>query len=745
MQRMRRKKSKVLVRAAAGVAALLFIQSCSSSAQVASNLYHDAQAAEANRDLNKAEQLYSSCVSASLDARSEGYQLAALNRLTELQKQLNNPSKAKSYMNKAATLAENVKEHSESSESNRKRQGVSLAKEQHEALMRLADWEFEDGNYISSRKLYEKAAALEPQLNILPDSNYSAATRINRLETRSQLEHEQVKKGMSKNQASAMLRGPQFAERSLDRRKVLDKMNVAMNTYRADGREESARAFLKELETIRTTYGAKEPEYRSALSFGARTFLLHNNPDPIAPFVEADLKLHESFSQAELDNAVPQAVENATSYVQDLVMLAMIRKHQNRFAESLDYCQRAQKLAKQVIPAKSRLDFELSLETAIALEHNNRHAEALPYRRHVLEIYNLYDKDMNSYANQMSSIGTDLFANNLIVESEAAFKEAVKLKRKQKNPENLSHTLHAYADTLIKTGKYAEARKILIESLPYSQKDGKSQQIYNYTLLISACRDINPTEAVMYGKKSLEEMRRYGTFNQDFMIAQNCVGVAEIEMRMGKYKDAVKTLDEGVEWQLAHGKELSAFTAGMLNLKAAALHALGKYDEEEKCRLRSVDICRRFSPPQPDPLASTLFQTAARLQQREKFEQAEKLYKEAIAIGAKENDIAYKQVQLQCLAALGEIAILYRKDTKLAENYKAQLVPTYKKYLRNVTHADISLCLTIGDLCFMLKDKKNLQTLLDTAQSAYDKDPQKRPEQLEKLQRHRKTYNTLLK
>ncbi|HIN67516.1 MAG TPA: tetratricopeptide repeat protein, partial [Candidatus Obscuribacterales bacterium] len=231
----------------------------------------------------------------------------------------------------------------------------------------------------------------------------------------------------------------------------------------------------------------------------------------------------------------------------------------------------------------------------------------------------------------------------------------------------------------------------------------------------------------------------------DFMIAQNCVGVADIEMRMGKYKDAVKTLDEGVEWQLAHGKELSAFTAGMLNLKAAALHALGKYDEEEKCRLRSLDICRRFSPPQPDPLASTLFQTAARLQQREKFEQAEKLYKEAIAIGAKENDIAYKQVQLQCLAALGEIAIVYRKDTKLAENYRAQLVPTYKKYLRNVTHADISLCLTIGDLCFMLKDKKNLQTLLDTAQSAYDKDPQKRPEQLEKLQRHRKTYNTLLK
>lgn len=735
---LRRKQIESLARMAACAAVSLLAQSCTPQAQIAASLYNDGQSAEAAKDLKKAEQSYVSCLSAALDGNSEEYRLAALNRLTELEKRLNNPSKAKSYMNKAATLAENVKYKDDKTPS------VSLAKEQHEALVRLGDWEFEDGNYISARKLYEKATSLEPVLKIEPQSNQSAYTLISRLEARASMENAQVKKGMSKNKSTLEMRGPEFIKRSSARHKVQKDMNEALNRYRDDGSAENAAKFLQQLEKIYTIYGATEPEYRNALNYGTRAFLLHNNPEPIAPFVEKDLTRYNNFSQAALDNAVPQAVEDATSYVQDLLMLGMIRRHQGRFGEGLDFCMKAQSLAKKVIPENSRMDYELSHETAMALEHMQRFAEALPYRRRVVAMIDTYDKEHTSYADQMSSLGTDLFANGLFGDAESAFKKSIQIKRAEKNQNNYCNILHTYADTLLKLGKTKEARMILLESLPYSQKTGSFSLINNYTLLMRAYRDIDPKAAIQYGKKSLDQMRKFGTFNHEYLPADNFLKVAEIQVQNHWCNDGIKTLDEGVAWQIAHGQELSAFTAAMLNLKGAALNELGKYDEEEICRLKALDLCRRFVPPQPGPLTSTMFQTAARFQQRKKFEQAEKLYREAIVLSAKSADPSCKQIELQSKASLGVIAIIQRNDRVTAERYKAELLPVFKSRLRNVTHQDISLCLNIADLCFYLKDKENCQKLLNMAQSVYDKDPQKNPSLRERLEAHRNTYAPLL-
>jgi len=718
--------------------ALLLVQSCSSATQVTADLYRNAQTAAAAKDLKKAEQLYVSCVSASLDAKSEYFQLAALNRLTELEKQLSNQSKAKSYMNQAATLAENVKN------SDNNPQPISLAKEQHEALVRLADWEFEDGNYISARKLYEKAAALESLLKVDPLSDNSACARISRLEARATIENEQIKTGMSRSKTPPGRRGPEFIKRSKERHKVQKDMNEALNQYRADGSAESAAKFLKELKNILTIYGATEPEYRSALNYGTRTFLIRNNPEEIAPFVERDLALYKNFSQAELANAVPQAVENATNYVQDLIMLSMIRRHQGRFDEDVDYCTKAQSLAKKVIPENSRLDYELSHETAIALEQKERHAEALPYRRRAVSMIDTYDKEHTSYADQMSSLGTDLFASNLFAEAEIAFRKSIEKKKAEKNENNFCNILNAYASTLLKLGRYSEARKILLESIPYSEKTGKFSPIYCYTLLMRACSDADPKTAIYYGKKSLQRMCKFGTFNHEYLPADNFLNVAEIEVQNHWTKDAIKTLDEGVAWQLAHGQELSAHTAAMLNLKASALNQLGQYEEEEKCRLKALELCRRFTPPQPAPLVSTIFQTAARLQQKNKFEPAERLYREALELSAKSDDQTCKQIGLQSKAALGVIAIIQRNDRATAERYKVELMTVFKSHFRNVTHADISLCLNIADLCFYLKDKNNCQKLIDMAQSIYDKDPQKSRSLQERLKAHRNTYAPLL-
>lgn len=731
-------------RATACIAALLLMHACASSSQVAADLYSNAQSAETTKELKKAEQLYISCVSAGVDARREDYQLAALNRLSDLEKQLSNQSKAKAYMNQAATLAENIKERAGNNNFIDDSKLFSLPKEQHIALMRLADWEFEDGNYISARKLFEKASTLEQQLQIDAKSNDSAFLRIARLDSRAEIEHKQVAFAMSKDPSATLIRGPAYEHRLEDRRKILHTWNEILNQYRADGTDKSGKEVLRMLQVLRTTYGYTEPEFRSAMNFGVKTFLFHGHPDPVASIVEQDLPLYKNFSQEDLNNAVPQAVDNATCYAQDLVLLAMIYRHQGRFEDSLARCMEAQKLAKKVIPENSTLEWELALETAIALEHNNKHAEAVPYRKLVLARANQNDMSPSSIADLLGNLGTDYFEGGNTVEAEAAFKEAIRLKRMQKGKETFSYVLLAYAKTLLALGRNGEARKILLESIPDSEKEGGFQPIYNYSLLISACRDINPKEAVMYFKKSIELMRKNGTYNHDHMMAENCVRVAEIQVCNGLFKDAIKTLDEGYAWQKSHGKELTAHTAGMLNLKGTALHELGKLDEEEATRLKAIELCRKFNPPQPGPLSSTLFQTASRLQQRSKWEQAEKLYKEALLVSAEKDNPTCRQVNLQSKAALGVIAATHQKDTKLAEQYKSEILPIDKKYFCNITHADISMLITIADLCFILHDKKNLKVLMDKAQSIYDKDPQKQADQLERLQRKKKTYAALL-
>jgi len=733
-----RKSNCILTNGAAVLSVVFILQSCSHAAQVAENRYREAQSAEAARDFEKAEQLYISCVSAGLDAGDSAYQLAALNSLTALEKQLKNHSRSKAYMNQAAALAETIAENSKTtspqSKSN-KAALVSLEKEQHQALMRLADWEFEDGNYISSRKLYEKAAKLEDCLNIPADSNYSAYARIKLLENRAKAESEQLRNALSGKKSS--LSTPRSQNHSYNRRKILISMNEAMNKYRDDGQKESADNLLKLLQEVRTIYGAGEPEYRNALRFAVKTFILHSNPDPVAPLVEADLKLHDDFTQAQLDDAIPEAVEDATACAQDLISLAMIRRYQRRHSEALAACMKAQKLAGRVIPDKSELSFDLNLETARALEHNAKLAEAITYRRRSMALAQTYNNNRVFRAEQLSLLGDDLLASNLVADAAAALRESLDIARTEKNPVNLSFTLQSYADALMKLGKYAEAKNVLLEAIPYSKRDGNSQLIKNYTSLMTVCRNNDPLQAVIFGKKSLEELRKSKDARLQFLVAHNYLNIAEIEVLNKSCAAAIKTLDAGIAWQTSQGKELSAFTAGMLNLKGLALHELNRYDEEMKCRLRAVEICRRLKPAQPGPLASTLFQTASAYQQRKKYSDAERLYKETLQIDPA-GDASCKQVQLQSNVLLGIIAWAIRKDRATAEQYK-------NAALKENTDVDIPFCLTFAELCFYLHDKENCQLLLDRAQAAYDKDPVKNREQLAILLARKKTYSPLLK
>ena len=725
-----------------GLAAALFVSSCAPYTNTAADLYKRAQDAERLNDRKDAEKHYLDCVSAAEDCESEYYQLAAINRLSDLEKALHSHSKAKTYMIKAATLAENIKDPDADKSDT---ESLQLAKEKHTALMRLADWELEDGNYVSARKLYAKAAGLEPQMKIDPEDATSATARITKLDKRASIEHEQISIGISKKPVTKRLRGPEFGKRSDERRNQFDRLHSAANEFSKNGGKELGRKVLERLAELRTEYGVREGEYRNNLRYVSNLFIVKNEPDLIAPVIEEDLQQFSNFSMKELDAAIPVAVDNATNFARDHIFLGLVRQYQGRWKDMLESCRKAEQIAPKVIAKNSADDYSLTLETAVALEQNNRQAEAVPYRKRALDMFKLHDSALTSYSEYLSSYANDLAAARRFSEAEATYKEVCALKRKLKQTKNFSYALNAYASMLIDQSRYAEARKLLLESEPYSEKDMPRFQLINcYMLLYKACKNIDPKEAIKYAKRAQDTVRKYGTFGRDFYMEQCVLDQASLEMQLDKYKDALKTLERGVQWQDSHGRKSSSYTAAMLNLKATALGVLGDADASEKCRLEAIDICRHLNPPQPGPLASTLFQTAPHLTLRQKFTQAEKLYREAIDIVARMHEKEYDHLGLMCKAALGTTLVVSGKNRAEAERLKAELLSSYKSYFRHVTQADISLCLTISELCFVLKDKKNCQLLLNEAQSIYDRDKLHGREMLSQIEGDRKKFHSLL-
>ncbi len=202
----KRSNNHHLLSLAIGIGSALAISGCTQPDNLAAELYKKGQAAEVSKDWKQAEKQYLETLSAALESKSAHYHLASINRLTDVEVSLHNPSKAKSYMNQAATLAEKMENENKNFSGNE-----PLAREKHVAIMRLANWLFEDGNYVSARRLYGKAFNLEEELKIDPKDDSSAANRIKKLDALESFEHSQVSSQLGKNGYSTALRGPEAA------------------------------------------------------------------------------------------------------------------------------------------------------------------------------------------------------------------------------------------------------------------------------------------------------------------------------------------------------------------------------------------------------------------------------------------------------------------------------------------------------------------------------------------------------
>lgn len=713
----KRSNNHHLLSLAIGIGSALAISGCTQPDNLAAELYKKGQAAEVSKDWKQAEKQYLETLSAALESKSAHYHLASINRLTDVEVSLHNPSKAKSYMNQAATLAEKMENENKNFSGNE-----PLAREKHVAIMRLANWLFEDGNYVSARRLYGKAFNLEEELKIDPKDDSSAANRIKKLDALESFEHSQVSSQLGKNGYSTALRGPEAAHRAMERSQVIKDMQVKLVEFDKKGGTALAHQIMELLAKTRKNYGSRENEYRVWLKNVVSNLLKKGEFALLIPVLEADMKNFSNYSEASVDAAVPEAVENATFLTEDLIMLAEIKLYQNQWKEMLEICERAEQIAAKVVRKSSPLEYEMLLMLVTAQENNDQRVKALPKRKRQLEWFKKQQDNPLAYSEYLFSYGLDLAAAGRLDEAEAIGDEAYKIKRGIKGESHFESFVISYAELLIRLNKPDKARTVLLEALPYLQRSNTPSQLLScYLHLSTVSIEKHPAEALEYNKRLQEIALKHSDLEVKYLMAQSILSCASLEIQFGKYTGALHTLDRGLEWEYKHGHELSAFTAGMWNGKANVYQHLRDWKQEKECRTKAIDICRRFNPPQPGPRSSTLFQAASQYQVHREFLEAERYLREAIEITEGKDEKPLKGMNLLCKSSLAICLFNSNKSPTQAANMKKEILPVYKKAFSGDQNSDITLCLALCELCVLLKDKPNARAAINQAELLYSK------------------------
>lgn len=694
------------------------LASCGQGSDTAERLYQQARNDEAANNLKNAELEYLQCIAACEETKSQYFQIAALNRLTELEPKLNNHSKAKTFMNQAATLAEKPDDIQPGVESK------ELAKEKHLALMRLASWKFEDGNFLSSRKLFAEAAALEPILKIDPNLESSAVAHIKMVESRAGTEHNEVAQRIGNHVSFAELRGAEAKKRADNRHKLIENLIAQTNVYKLKGGDELGRKMLSSLDQVRTSYGTRDEQYRLLFENVASAFLYKHQVVSYRQLVEKDMQEFSAFKDEDLTLAKADAMENAEFYARDLLLMAQLYNHSYQWKEMLDVTKRARQLADKVIRHDSIHDYNANMYLATALEFTDNRKDALNYRQRALEQFQkLFPSKPHALAEHYFQLAQDLEVANHSKESEEAFKRALSLQSRDREQGDLQGTLHAYSDILFKQQKYAEARKYSLEELPLRIKENNPITLVDcYVNIAKSSTASHPKEAMEYFRLARDVMRKHPEV-QFHEHEANLLKAAVLEEQFQNHKTALKNLDEALA-RLHKKKHRTPLTAGILNTQATILNGLGETKKEEAARKEAIEICRELKPRQIDPLASTLVQAGNSSAKRKMYAEAEQFYEEALSTLAETSDSALMHYKLSAQAGLATTLALMNKKIDKAKSLQASLLNSYKTSYTSIPNENIAMNIYVARLCLALKDKNNCQKVLDEAESIYQHNKQ---------------------
>lgn len=697
-----------------GLAAAFITASCSQSPEVSASLYRKGQAAEASKDLNEAKKYYLECVTASQESKSPYFQLAAVNRLSALEMTNNNTAKVRTYLNEAATLSDTfTSDNTGLSTSN-----SDLTAERYTAYIKLGNWHFEDGLYESARKAYNKALPLEAQLKTAADSQMSAAERIKSLEPLANVEQSQVYKSLEDSRKRIPVNKVEGQPQ------IIKAVVFNAENLKHQGGRQAAVQLLNALSRVRSEYGIRHESYRNCFDVTAATLLQCREFDPLARLLEDDMKEFEHFSQVDLNDTRPKAVENATFYNNDLLLTAKIHLYRQQWKEMLACCQKIQEASAKVFTTDSPEERDFLETLAIAQQKNNLPAEALQTRKRLLQNIKTSSKDSEMYANTLMLQGLKLTELERYDEAEKLFEEAHKMCGKLKNAEIKSHLLIAYSDLSKRQFKNEKARELALEALPHCKVSRDPLILLNcYSLLCLQSTASSPAEALKYTELRLALMRKNGrafaSKNID-VTAQIYFDAASLNRILGNNREAMRKADEGLEFIKEEKRKPPELMAALYGVKADIFREQRNWKQESVCREKSVEFARLIKHPTPVLLGYHLFTAGLRQQENGNFELGEKHLREAIALT--ESEPSLKQLNVNCKAGLGCGLAKYRKDFSQANIIKTELLKEYKSAFGANLGDNGVCCVRIADLCSELRDKENSMLLLNEAQAILSKD-----------------------
>jgi tetratricopeptide (TPR) repeat protein len=288
------------------------------------------------------------------------------------------------------------------------------------------------------------------------------------------------------------------------------------------------------------------------------------------------------------------------------------------------------------------------------------------------------DGEPETQAKLLDTLGNVYCTLGLTTEAKPLLEKSLALRQRLLPPDHpdLAATLHDLGWLYHQTGDYDTADRLYRQALAIRQKHAGDDPIalsvtlLNLGWLLTDVEDFAAAEEV-FKKAVALRVARLGPDHRDVAVARIALAAVYIAQRkidaaVTPYLQAMDTLRK-VEGGKGLAESISLFQQGVMGRELPALPRrllLGLKDDEEveRCLKRSLDLAREVLGDHHAYVALVLHELAATLQQHHKEEEAERYYRDCLAI-AREYGLDHPKTTI----LLGNFCMLLKSRGKRAE------------------------------------------------------------------------------
>lgn len=684
------------------------------------DLLNQARVDAAAKQYEDAEKKLQKCLQQADKKKQLFLTLRALNQLVDLENEQHKDVKAKAYMKEAGEIAE---AYAKADQTVLSKAEPPLLREAIKAMNRLADDHAEFGRYDTARSLYLGAKAMQrADLGIEQEDwpEYRLQKLENRVKTESHaIEHED---GLSD------VKDPRYharIERTKAKRALMNEMKALTNQMMRNPNTQTLDKMFPLAEKIRTAFGERELEYRSALSNLITYSSLYGYREKALSLLNDDLARYDNIDMKKLLAADPTTLENSNFLFSDLTQYTKLMMQNENYEETRKAALRGIKLAEDIQHADSQEFADLLNGAAWERERRGRQEEAISYRQRqiaMLQKLNLTDKYPPYYEARLE-LGHDLMATGRAKEGLPQIDYAIeRLKANQPNSTNLAYACTTKAECLRTLGDLQAARKCMLEAQKLWEISGNPDQKFGcYRVFSKVARELKRyDEAYEMGLKALNYCQKLPADRRLTEFPDTYYELALIEMDRKRFKEAEIYGRKALKAHLDVTRKANFGAAGISNFIALAVTRQGNYTEAEKLRLRAVQYCRETTEKPRTPELSTILQLANFYQDANKKDKAEKAYREVINLaeklhGGEEMKDQYAIHYLRmCRIQLAQLIL--NKKPEDAKMLKEQSVASIDVLRTADPVLDCNFLNSLADLCLNLQDYRNAEKVLNEAQ-----------------------------